>query len=410
MFRGIARVVLAVALAACSSPPTASRAPSAFVQVELWVSNLEVGPPDRLVIELDGAMHLVRFAGVPPAGIGLFATRLRPDELRTLARSLQSLAALPDHSGRIVPDDRVRRVRVTWAGAPSVDKAVGTTEPVDPRLAAILDRLEASMDRTAAHPRQTIGLALEDVTLGPGRMLLAHAVVTATGTATVQAPNLGALVGDPGALGLRLEAAHARAEIPVLLVAGPEGPRIRLEPGQSVRFDLTAAPPVTPPFERASVVVRWDGGGADVPIAGELSSLSMPIGPLPPQAVALAWPTRLCAAPTAAPPVLEVHSCGCSQRLWCELRHDGPDPVLVTWEDHSRPIACTACVLEQGSCVLGQPLAPTLATIRINDTLPVAVDTTAEGAPQPGRCWDVPRPSGSAAELAAIANRLAPAR
>ena len=271
---------LAVAIAACASPPppqSSSPAPTAraFVRVELQVANLEVGPPDRLAIDMEGSMRLVRVAGVPPAGIGLFETRLRPDELRGLARALQGIDALPDHRGRIVPDDRVRRVRVAWSGAAPVEKAVGTTEPVDPRLGTILDRLETLARRTAEHPLQTVGLRVDSVTRGPGHMLVAHAIVSATGTAAVQAPGLSALLGEPGALSLLLEAADRRAEVPVLEVAGPEGALIRLEPGQSARFDLFAAPPAGEPFELASVIVRWDGGGAATPIAGELSSAAV---------------------------------------------------------------------------------------------------------------------------------------
>lgn len=280
------RLALVLAVGACATPaprPSASApAARAFARVELQVSNLEVGPPDRLEIDFDGAMRLVRVAGVPPAGIGLFETRLRPDRLRGLARALRDFDALPDHRGRIPPDDRVRRARVAWMGALAVEKVVGTNEPVDPRLAAILDRLEALALQTAEHPRQTVGLLLDGVTLGPGRMLLARAVVSATGTAAVQAPGLGALLGTQGALGLRLEAADRSVEIPVVDVVGPDASLVRLEPGQSARFELLAVPPDGLEVERVSAVVRWDGGGGATPIAGELSSAAMPITPPPP--------------------------------------------------------------------------------------------------------------------------------
>jgi len=399
------RLALVLAFGACATPPPrlAPSAPAAraFARVELQVSNLEVGPPDRLAIDFDGAMRLVRVAGVPPAGIGFFETRLRPDLVRGLARALRSFDELPDHRGRIRPDDRVRRARVVWMGAMAGEKVVGTSEPVDARLAAILDRLEELARRTAEHPRQTVGLSLDGVTLGPGRMLLARAVVSATGTAAVQAPGLGALLGTEGALGLRLEAAERSIEIPVVDVVGPDASLVRLEPGHGARFELLAVPPDGLPVERVSAVVRWDGGGT--PIAGELSSAARSIAPPPDGALALAWPTRLCAGPG---PSVSVESCGCEDRLWCEMRWDGPEPVLVTWEDRSGMTFCTACRLERGACSLERPLAPSGATIRINDSIPLTVETNDVGALPEGRCWDVPRPTGGRAELEAIANRL----
>lgn len=286
----LARVALLAALGCASSaPPPADPRVSqpalrAFAHVELIDANMEVGPPDRLVIDMDGAMRLVRTtnsAGAEPeaVGIGFFETRMRPDEVRALARALVGLEDFPDHYGRLVPDDHVRRVKVEWQGEQRpLERAVGTREPVDPRLEAILGRLEGLARRAVQRPRETVGLTLESIGPGAGGLLVARVVVKATGTWPIRVPGLRALLGSPGALTLQLASADRMVEVPVVdVTAGPPEDGLALEPGETASFDVVADPAAAGPApQRAAVVMRLDGEPPGARIAGQVTSAWLP--------------------------------------------------------------------------------------------------------------------------------------
>jgi len=116
-----------------------------------------MSPPETLVVDADGrARYESHTAGSEPE-IGRYETRLSSSELRDLDRAidLPPLKGLPDHYGRVAAGDRHTRVRMTLK-ATTVEKMVGTKEPIDAGLRRVIDHLKAIAAEVARHPREIL--------------------------------------------------------------------------------------------------------------------------------------------------------------------------------------------------------------------------------------------------------------
>ena len=135
--------------------------------------------PETLTVRADGTVEYESHTNVTRQAqqdIGMYATSLPERALRELESALSDppLETLPDHSGRLIVDGRPQTVRVTTHHG-TVTKTVNE-EPVDSRLARVLDRLDGLTKIALRSPRRVLHVDMDQVSVDEQRTLVAIAV------------------------------------------------------------------------------------------------------------------------------------------------------------------------------------------------------------------------------------------
>lgn len=157
--------------------------------------------PERLVISAAGAARYASHtnAGAPDRqAIGVYEHTLSESDLEPLERMLLStpLGPVPDHMGRIVSGDRYRKLVVTH-GTETIQKAVGTREPVDARLLALFQKLDTLASVTLEHPRNVLGIDVHGATMSRDKLVRVDVTLSSRGSQSVVCRSPVALVGAP---------------------------------------------------------------------------------------------------------------------------------------------------------------------------------------------------------------------
>lgn len=118
--------------------------------------------------------------------IGVYESDLTAAEMNTITALVEtsSFKALPDHWGQADSGDRFRRLRVHRANE-TVEKLVGTDQPVDPNLQQIFDQLDKIITAVRAHPVRALRLTLAEVSLNQTGRWEAALILTNIGSQTL---------------------------------------------------------------------------------------------------------------------------------------------------------------------------------------------------------------------------------
>jgi hypothetical protein len=196
-------VILAVALTSCGkqaadhATTVTSEHGMKFDRIEYAVAEMAQAPQSLLIAASgDARYESHRSTGTPE--IGVYEWTVPAGDLASLGGALGgvSLASLPDHMGRILAGDRFRKLTVI-SGSEVTEKAVGTAQPIDARLLALMNQLDALATRVAEHPRQVLGIEVADVSMGANRTVDLTLTLSSRGTQAVVCRSPVALVGAP---------------------------------------------------------------------------------------------------------------------------------------------------------------------------------------------------------------------
>lgn len=107
--------------------------------------------------------HTDEYTPDPPE-IGVYETDLTSAEMQTITAMVEtpSFKSIPDHWGKTNSGDRFRRLRVRQSKE-SIEKLIGTDQPVDQRLQQILDLLDKMVVVVRAHPVRALRITLAEV-------------------------------------------------------------------------------------------------------------------------------------------------------------------------------------------------------------------------------------------------------
>jgi hypothetical protein len=161
--------LLALALAGCTLEHHMK-----FDRIEYQYAASMAGA-NTLIVQADGRARYESHTSSAEAQIGRYETRLAPAEIEALDRAIADppLSGLRDHAGRVRPGERYTRVRMTL-GATTIDKMVGTEEPVDAGLGRVIDSLKVIIDKVMRHPREVLRMDASALAVD------GHATLTAT--------------------------------------------------------------------------------------------------------------------------------------------------------------------------------------------------------------------------------------
>ncbi len=154
--------------------------------------------PQTLTIGGDGSVCYLSFTNkeaMDRPEIGVYEMALPDAQMESLRTALarSPVSDWSDHWGRVFSGDRYQRLRVV-EGSTTVEKMVGSNEPVAPPLNGFLDRLDQIVGQVVQHPVQVLRLDLEQpavVAEGQLRLVLA---LSNRGTQTLYARHPGNLV------------------------------------------------------------------------------------------------------------------------------------------------------------------------------------------------------------------------
>jgi hypothetical protein len=197
-----------------------------FEKLEFSVAELSTAP-QLLTVRADGQARYETHsnaAWIELPEIGAYERVLTPEELRALNQALMAppVAELPDHWGRVPSGDRCHRIKVT-SGDQTVEKLVGSREPVDPRTQNLIRLLEQLAARVAQSPVQVLRMTLSDAAADAQGRLAATLTFASVGPQAVVFQNL---LGPP-----------LPPPPKVLLEAWPDKP-----PGQLSAHDVIRGP------------------------------------------------------------------------------------------------------------------------------------------------------------------------
>jgi hypothetical protein len=136
-------------------------------RVEYEVSEL-AEYPQRLTISSEGLRYESHSNERHPEllGLGLYERAAAPGEVESIERQLApaTLRSLPDHRGKVLAGDLVKRIRVTTGGE-TIEKLVGTSLPIDPALQRAIDVLDGVALDVAKHPRRVVRMTVQNAAL-----------------------------------------------------------------------------------------------------------------------------------------------------------------------------------------------------------------------------------------------------
>jgi hypothetical protein len=155
--------------------------------------------PETLTVRADGSIEYESHTNVTRAAqqdIGIYTATLPERALRELESALSDppLETLPDHSGSLVFDGRPQTIRVTSAHG-TVTKTVNE-EPVDPRLARVLARLDGLAKIALRSPRRALHVDMNQVSVDELRTMVAIAVFSNQSPEAVDCRVPTSLVGE----------------------------------------------------------------------------------------------------------------------------------------------------------------------------------------------------------------------
>jgi len=145
-----------------------------------------MGPPETLTVQADGQARYESHTAGSRSEIGRYETRLPPAELEALSRVIGDppLKGLQDHFGLVVAGDRTTRVRMI-SGTNTVEKMVGTKDPIDTGLSRVIDHLKAIADKVASHPREILRMEAGPLTVDQRSTMTVTLRFSNTGTQPV---------------------------------------------------------------------------------------------------------------------------------------------------------------------------------------------------------------------------------
>jgi len=172
-----------------------------FTRIEYLTSEI-MGPPEALVIDSNGSVTYESHTNRPERGagaVGTYATTLDASEMEALAAVLANppFRELPDHWGQIAAGERYKLIRLS-ADTEKVEKRIGMRKPVDPRMQALLERLDRIVREVKQHPVRNLQLQLSRARLESDGTFAGTITLTNPGTASVTCANPAALRGAPG--------------------------------------------------------------------------------------------------------------------------------------------------------------------------------------------------------------------
>jgi hypothetical protein len=261
---------------------------------------LAFGPAEELTVGVDGTLHYESHTNVlRPAqqDIGTYETTASTASLGELESLVSSLETLPDHTGKLAFDDRVRQIRATIDGR-TVTKSVGaSTGPVDRRLEQIMDRLDAVARTTLASPLRAVHVELEQAAVDRRGTFEVRAVFSNQGRQTVRCRAPPSLVGrendllaidswpdpEPNGIAPWRSPVSRVDEVSRTGSAAAKGDLLELPPGASVSYRLQGK--LAEPADRPLVLqlvyrnLETPADGAPVLLTGELRATAKAVVP-----------------------------------------------------------------------------------------------------------------------------------
>jgi hypothetical protein len=148
-----------------------------FSKLEYFNSVMEQ-KPDILTIDNSGLARYESHSNVETPHhpeIGIYEKNLTHDEIELVRRMLDDppLKSIPDHWGSVLPSDRYKRIRVTF-GTETLEKLIGTKEPVEPSLRALFAQLDRVVAQVHAQPQQTLHSTLTEIRASPDGVVMAE--------------------------------------------------------------------------------------------------------------------------------------------------------------------------------------------------------------------------------------------
>jgi hypothetical protein len=179
-----------------------------FSKLEYLYSVMEQ-KPDILTIDNSGHARYESYSNVETPyhpEIGAYEKDLSRNEMELLQRMLDNppLENTPDHWGRVRPSDHYKRIRVRF-GAKTLEKLVGTREPVEPSLRALIDHLDRTVAQVRTQPQLTLRSTLSEMRASPAGVVMAKLSLFNSGTQPVLCRNPAKLLAAPdGKLAIEL--------------------------------------------------------------------------------------------------------------------------------------------------------------------------------------------------------------
>ena len=136
-------------------------------RIEYEVSEL-AEDPQRLTVSSEGLGYESHSNERRPEslGIGLYGRPAASGEMEAIERQIApaTLRSLPDHRGKVLAGDVVKRIRVT-TGGDTIEKLVGSRLPIDPALQRVIDALDDVIVNVAKHPRRVLRMNVQNAAL-----------------------------------------------------------------------------------------------------------------------------------------------------------------------------------------------------------------------------------------------------
>lgn len=231
-----------------------------FERIEYRHAQMEQAP-QLLTIDMSGRARYESHSNSATPDhpeIGNYETVLPAQRVEALSRALDNppFANLPDHWGQVMPSDHWRRIRLV-TGTETIEKMVGTRQPVDPTMRELIRQLDEIAAEVARHPRQTLRLELAEVNINSSGALSATLTVSNSGAEPAAVRNPASMIeAEDARLFLQMwpdkPASELRASdtftvnLESLTVAGQSSAGqsvpsvITLQPAASVSFRLNA--------------------------------------------------------------------------------------------------------------------------------------------------------------------------
>jgi hypothetical protein len=222
-------------------------------KIEYLVAEMEEAPQTLTIDDTGLARYASHTNSATPdlPEIGIYQTKL-PGGLESLSNQFNntSFKQLPDHWGRVLPGERYKRIRVT-VGSETVEKLIGTHEPIDSRLKTLIDKLDQIVIDVSRHPYQILRIDLSQATVDPKGELTATLALSNGGIQSFLCRNPMDMMNAPDA--------HIKVQ------AWPDKPSSALRAEDVVSADISKL--------------------SDLPSPG-ISQLSMPVIEIPSKATA----------------------------------------------------------------------------------------------------------------------------
>lgn len=191
-----------------------------FDRIEYLNAVLEEAP-QSLIIDASGRARYESHSNAETpdhAEIGNYETTLARERVEQLSGALDNppFGSLPDHWGQVLPSDHYRRIRLVTR-TETIEKMVGTRQPVNPALRELIRQLDEIANEVARHPRQILRIELAQAGISSTGEMTATLTLSNSGTEPVAYRNPVRMIGaDDAHLSLQIwpdkPASELRAE------------------------------------------------------------------------------------------------------------------------------------------------------------------------------------------------------